>query len=46
MDYEWSLGGGPAAGFPKKLAVGDGFSVYLVPDHETLARERLSGHWV
>jgi hypothetical protein len=38
LDFEWSLGGGMAACFPKKLAVGEGFSVYLVPDHETLAR--------
>jgi hypothetical protein len=38
-EYEYELGGGPfAGGFPKKLAVGEGFSVYLVPDHETLAR--------
>jgi hypothetical protein len=41
-DYEAEydmLGGGPfAGGFPKKLAVGEEFSVYLVPDHETLAR--------
>jgi hypothetical protein len=40
-DYEseYELGGGPfAGGFPKKLAVGEQFSVYLVPDHETLAR--------
>jgi hypothetical protein len=26
-----------ADGFPKKLAVGEGFSAYLPPDHETLA---------
>jgi len=26
-----------AGGFPKKLALGEQFSVYLVPDHETLA---------
>lgn len=38
LDYEWTLGGGPVACFPKKLAVGEGFSIYLVPDHETLAR--------
>jgi hypothetical protein len=41
-DYEAEydgLGGGPfAGGFPKKIAVGETFSVYLVPDHETLAR--------
>jgi hypothetical protein len=37
-EYE-SGGGGPfAAGFPKKLGVGESFSVYLVPDHETLAK--------
>jgi hypothetical protein len=40
-DYETEynvLGGGPfAGGFPKKLAVGESFSVYLVPDHEALA---------
>jgi hypothetical protein len=34
-----TLGGGPfAGGFPKKLMVGESFSAYLVPDHETLAR--------
>ncbi|MBR1154517.1 hypothetical protein [Bradyrhizobium sp. JYMT SZCCT0428] len=38
LDYEWGLGGGPTACFPKTLAVGESFSVYLVPDHETLAR--------
>jgi hypothetical protein len=41
-DYEaeYDLGGGGpfAGGFPKKLAVRESFSVYLVPDHETLAR--------
>lgn len=41
-DYEAEYedgGGGPfAGGFPKKLGVGESFSVYLVPDHETLAR--------
>jgi hypothetical protein len=37
-EYE-SGGGGPfAGGFPKKLGVGESFSVYLVPDHETLAK--------
>jgi hypothetical protein len=36
-EYE-HLGGGPfAGGLPKKLAIGENFSVYLVPDHETLA---------
>ncbi|MET4294770.1 hypothetical protein ACVW1A_007831 [Bradyrhizobium sp. LB1.3] len=38
MDFEYSQGGGPGAGFPKKLAVGEEHSSYLVPDHETLAR--------
>jgi hypothetical protein len=41
-DYEAEyddLGGGPfAGGLPKKIAIGETFSVYLVPDHETLAR--------
>lgn len=40
-DYEaeYEMGGGPfAGGFPKKLGVGESFSVYLVPDHETLAK--------
>jgi hypothetical protein len=41
-DYEaeyYTRGGGIfAGGFPKKLAVGESFSVYLVPDHEMLAR--------
>lgn len=40
-DYETEYGttGGPfAGGFPKKLEVGETFSVYLVPNHETLAR--------
>jgi hypothetical protein len=41
-DYETEYelgGGGPfAGGFPKKLAVGESFSVYLVPDHESLAK--------
>jgi hypothetical protein len=38
VEYE-ALGGGPfAGGFPKKLVVGESFSAYLVPDHETLAR--------
>jgi hypothetical protein len=37
-EYE-SGGGGPfAGGFPKKLGVGESFSVYLVPEHETLAK--------
>jgi hypothetical protein len=41
-DYEAEyneLGGGPfAGGFPKKLGIGESFTVYLVPDHESLAR--------
>jgi hypothetical protein len=41
-DYEaeyGDLGGGPfAGGLPKTIAVGETFAVYLVPDHETLAR--------
>jgi len=41
-DYEaeyYARGGGIfAGGFPKKLAVGESFSVYLIPDHEMLAR--------
>lgn len=41
-DYETEyemLGGGPfAGGSPKKLMVGETFTAYLVPDHETLAR--------
>ena len=41
-DYETEyddLGGGPfAGGLPKKIEIGETFSVYLVPDHETLAR--------
>jgi hypothetical protein len=38
MEYD-DLGGGPfAGGLPKKVAIGETFSVYLVPDHETLAR--------
>lgn len=36
---ELDLGSGPfAGGFPKKIGVGEEFSVYLIPDHETLAR--------
>ncbi|KJC44114.1 hypothetical protein UB31_21320 [Bradyrhizobium sp. LTSP849] len=37
-EYEMGGGGPFAAGFPKKLAVGESFSAYLVPDHETLAK--------
>jgi hypothetical protein len=41
-DYEteyYTRGGGIfAGGFPKKLAVGESFSVYLIPNHEMLAR--------
>ncbi len=39
LDDETEIHGGPfAGGLPKKLAVGEEFSVYLVPDHESLAR--------
>lgn len=37
-EYESGGGGIFAGGFPKKLGVGESFSVYLVPDHETLAK--------
>ncbi|WP_027527429.1 hypothetical protein [Bradyrhizobium sp. Ec3.3] len=38
FNLEYAYGGGPFADFPKKLEVGETFSVYLVPDHETIAR--------
>jgi hypothetical protein len=38
LDSEFASGGGPAASLPKTLAVGETYSAYLVPDHETLAR--------
>jgi hypothetical protein len=38
FDLEFASGGGPIAGLPRKLEVGEMWSVYLVPDHETLAR--------
>jgi hypothetical protein len=37
-EYYRRGGGIFAGGFPKKLAVGEMFSVYLIPDHEMLAR--------
>ncbi len=38
MDWEFAQGGGPSAGLPKKLAVGEEHSSYLIPDHESLAK--------
>jgi hypothetical protein len=32
------MGGSPFVGFPRKLAVGESFTVYMVPNHESLAR--------
>jgi hypothetical protein len=39
LDHMASTPSGPfAAGLPKKLAVGEEFTVYFIPDHEDLAR--------
>lgn len=39
LDYEIARSAAPSTGgLPKKLAVGEEFSVYFVPDHESLAK--------
>ncbi len=39
LDYEIAVGAGPSTGgLPKKLTVGEEFSVYFVADHERLAK--------
>jgi hypothetical protein len=43
LDREFRNRGGLAEGFPKRLKVGESWSVYLVPDHEMLARGDYEG---
>jgi hypothetical protein len=39
LEYEIAAAaGGTSGGLPKKLAVGEEFSIYLIPDHESLAK--------